>query len=248
MRNPRDLDLSLALDLADLADSISMGRLGAGDLGTRTKEDRTIVSDADREIEEAIRGRIAQSRPGDAVLGEEFGESGGGDRRWILDPIDATENYVRGIPVFATLIALEEGGSLSVGVVSAPALGRRWWASRGGGATADGRSIRVSSVDRLEEAQLSYSGLRPEILPVARAVRRTRAFGDFWSHMLVAEGAVDVGLDPVASPWDLAAAQIIVEEAGGRLTDLGGSPGFRGGSGISTNGFLHPQVLELLAG
>ena len=174
--------------------------------------------------------------------------------RWILDPIDGTKNYLRGIPVWATLIALERDGRVELGVVSAPALHRRWWAARGEGAFVNGRRIHVSQVAELSDAVLSYAsltsweehGLGEQILSLARGCWRTRAFGDFWSHMLVAEGAVDVAVEPEVSLWDLAALQVIVEEAGGRFTDLGGTPTAAGGSSVSTNGLLHDRVLSTL--
>lgn len=247
-------DLALALQLADLADGITRAAFRSRDLVVSTKPDLTPVTDADRKVEEVLRASLAQARPDDAVLGEEFGTSGpaGARRRWIIDPIDGTKNFVRGIPVWATLIALhdEEGKGL-VGVASAPVLGRRWWAARGEGAFADGEPIHVSSVGRLEDAQVSYSSISgwttPEpLLALAGRVWRTRAFGDFWSHLLVAEGAADVGLDPVVSLWDLAALQVIVEEAGGRFTDLAGEARPDGGSAVTTNGLLHDEVLGIL--
>jgi histidinol-phosphatase len=197
-------DLALALELADLADAITLERFRAADLEVHTKPDLTPVTEADRAVEQALRKRIAEERPGHGVVGEEFGTREGGDARWILDPIDGTKNYVRGIPVFATLIAVERGGALQVGVVSAPALRRRWWASRGEGAFADGRPIRVSRVAGLADAVLSHGtlgawdehGLGDRFLALARSCWRTRGFGDFWSHMLVAEGAVDVAAEP----------------------------------------------------
>jgi histidinol-phosphatase len=248
-------DLALALQLADTADAITRGAFGSQDLQVSTKPDLTPVTDADRKVEEVLRARLAEVRPADAVLGEEFGASGpAGARRWIIDPIDGTKNFVRGIPVWATLIALhdEEGKGL-VGVASAPVLGRRWWAARGEGAFADGQAIRVSAVGRLEDAQVSYSSITgwptpAPLLALAARVWRTRAFGDFWSHLLVAEGAADVGLDPLVTLWDLAALQVIVEEAGGRFTDLSGAARADGGSAVTTNGLLHDEVLAVLAG
>jgi histidinol-phosphatase len=188
------------------------------------------------------------------VVGEEFGDAGSGSRRWYLDPIDGTRNFVRGIPVFATLIALEVEGLMRVGVVSAPALGRRWWAVRGGGAHASGRRVAVSRVGSLEQAQLAYDsvpgfavrGLEERFLDLARRCGRSRGFGDFWSHVLVAEGCVEVAVEPEVSPWDLAPLLLIVEEAGGRFTDLEGRARVDGGSAVATNGLLHEQVLEAL--
>jgi histidinol-phosphatase len=213
------------------------------------------VSEADRAAEEMVRAQIERARPGDAVLGEELGTRGSGARRWIVDPIDGTKNYVRGVPVWATLLALEEDGELVVGVVSAPALGHTWWAARGEGAYRDGERIHVSGVGALEDAHLCYSdythwdehaGLRAEFDALTRAVWRTRGFGDFWSYMLVAEGAADVAAEPVVALWDLAALLPIVEEAGGRFTDLSGARTADGGSALGTNGLLHDEVLHRL--
>jgi histidinol-phosphatase len=219
-----------------------------------TKPDLTPVSEADHAAEQLIRERIAAARPGDAFLGEEFGTEGDSNRRWIIDPIDGTKNYVRGIPVWATLLALEEDGEMRVGVVSAPALGHTWWAVRGEGAFADGRSIGVSKVHALEDAQLCYSdfkwweefGLQAEFEALAHRVWRTRGFGDFWSHILVAEGAADVAAEPVVALWDLAPLLVIVEEAGGSFTDLDGNHTAEGGNAVSTNGLLHEAVLAAL--
>ncbi|HVF05717.1 MAG TPA: histidinol-phosphatase [Frankiaceae bacterium] len=245
-------DLALALELADLADAITMPRFLASDLVVSTKPDLTPVSEADTAVERALRERVAAARPGDAVVGEEYGTTGTGPRRWIVDPIDGTKNYVRGVPVWATLIALQEDGVTTVGVVSAPALGRRWWAARGQGAFADGRRLAVSDVSDLADAHLSYSSLGGweeagrDLPGLARRCWRTRAFGDFWSYMLVAEGAVDVAAEPEVSLWDLAALQVVVEEAGGRFTDLSGVARPDGGSALATNGLLHDAALALL--
>ena len=248
-------DLALALELADLADSITLPRFQAPDLAWETKADLTPVSEADRAAELAIRDHLGRSRPGDAVVGEEFGADGTAERRWVLDPIDGTKNYVRGVPAYASLIALMEGETVVVGVVSAPALRRRWWARRGDGAYADGRRIRVSPVDSLAGAFFSYSSLAgwektghlDRFLDLTRTVGRTRAFGDFWSHMLVAEGGVDIAAEPEVSLWDLAALQVVVEEAGGRFTDLSGVARPDGGSALSSNGHLHDVVLTYLS-
>ncbi|RDI75667.1 Archaeal fructose-16-bisphosphatase and related enzymes of inositol monophosphatase family [Gaiella occulta] len=239
-------DLTLALELADTADGISLGRFRARDLVVETKPDLTPVTEADRAVEEAIRTRLASERPGDGMLGEEFGVSGGGGRRWIVDPIDGTRNYSRGIPVWATLIALEEDGALRLGVVSAPALGRRWWAERGQGAFADGDPIHVSAVARVEDAVLSFAlEQRPPAL--AQRCWHPRAYGDFWAHMLVAEGAVDGAIDAVGvTIWDLAAIQPIVEEAGGRFSDREGVARADGGTAVSSNGLLHRALLEAI--
>jgi histidinol-phosphatase len=257
-----DDDLALALTLADLADEITLGRFRADDLVVETKPDLTPVSEADRLVERRMRERLADARPGDAVVGEEYGVSAGaGTRRWIVDPIDGTKNYVRGIPVWGSLIALEADGVVRVGVVSAPALHRRWWAARGAGAFLDDglpgspRRLRVSAVSELADAQLSFSGPSAyrevdrldALLALERRCWRSRGFGDFLSYMLVAEGALEVGLDPEASLWDLAAMQIVVEEAGGRFSDWSGAARADGGSGLATNGLIHDEVLAVLA-
>jgi histidinol-phosphatase len=247
-------DLAFALQLADLADAITVERFQADDLVVETKPDLTPVTEADRAVERALRKRIGEERPGHGVVGEEFGADQAGGVRWILDPIDGTKNYLRGIPVWATLIALEREGRVEVGVVSAPALHRRWWAARGHGAFADGRPIHVSRIAELSDAVLSHAsftsweehGLGEQFLTLVRSCWRTRGFGDFWSHMLVAEGVVDLAVEPEVALWDLAALQVIVEEAGGRFTDLGGTPTPAGGSVVTTNGRLHDQVLTTL--
>jgi len=208
-----DDDLAFALSLADDADTIAMARFRAADLHVETKPDLTPVSEADRLVESTLRGRIAHERPGEAILGEE--EGGEDTSGWILDPIDGTRNYTRGIPVWATLIAYAE----RIAVVSAPALGRRWWAERGSGAFADGERIHVSRVGRLEDATILYGLERP---PPARAYDawHVRGFGDFWAHMLVAEGAADAAFDASGLKiWDWAPMKILVEEAGGRYED-----------------------------
>ena len=253
-------DLQLALRLADRADRLTAVAFRRADLQVETKADRTPVSEADRAVEADIRDVLAAERPGDRVVGEEFGDTGSGPRRWIIDPIDGTKNFVRRIPVWATLLALEVDGQVTVGVVSAPALGRRWWAGRGEGAWAadlpsgePGR-IEVSKVAGLDHAHLSgnalssWEGGPQPYVELARRCYADRNFGDFWSHMLVAEGACDIGLDPIASLWDLAALQVIVEEAGGRFTDFAGQARPDGGSALSTNGLLHGAALSVLAG
>jgi histidinol-phosphatase len=248
-------DLALALELADAADDLTLSRFRALDLDVAAKPDLTPVSDADLAVETALREVLLQARPDDAVLGEEHGTTGTGPRQWVLDPIDGTKNFVRGVPVWATLIALQIDGQVDVGVVSAPALGRRWWAARGLGAFADGEPIRVSQVARLADASLSYSSLSgweaqarlPGLLELSRRCWRTRAYGDFWSHVLVAEGAVDASFEPEVSLWDLAPLQVIVEEAGGTFTDLSGRARPDGGSAVCSNGLLHEEVLAGLA-
>jgi histidinol-phosphatase len=254
-----DEDLRFAHVLADNADDIATRRFRALDLRVESKPDLTPVTDADHAVEDSLRNVLRRSRPRDAVLGEEGGRTGTGPRCWVIDPIDATKNYVRGVPVWATLIGLMDGDEVVVGVVSAPALGRRWWAAAGGGAWT-GRSLtkatrcQVSAVTKLSDASFSYSSLGgweeqgrlPGFLELTRSVWRTRAYGDFWSHMLVAEGAVDVSAEPEVSLWDLAALQVIITEAGGRFTDLSGRATPDGGSVVCTNGTLHDEVLDLL--
>jgi histidinol-phosphatase len=248
-------DLALALRLADVADALTLDRFRAQDLRVEAKPDLTPVSDADLAVEEALRALLATERPTDAVLGEEHGVTGTGPRQWVIDPIDGTKNFVRGAPVWATLIALLVDSRVEVGVVSAPALGRRWWAARGQGAFADGAPISVSKVGSLSDAFLSYSSLTgweelgrlDRVLQLSRDCWRTRAFGDFWSHVLVAEGSVDASFEPEVSLWDLAALQVIVEEAGGRFSSLAGEARPDGGSVVCSNGLLHDTVLAALA-
>jgi histidinol-phosphatase len=252
-------ELALAIALADRADAITFPRFRAEDLDVETKDDATPVSEADRAAEQAIREHLERLRPGDAVLGEEYGDDGGSERRWIVDPIDGTKNYVGGVPVWATLVAFAEAEEVVVGVASAPALGRRWWASRDGGAWVhdrvndETRRLRVSDVAELSDAEVGLAGgledwpRREALLAVADRVRRSRMFGDFWQYMLVAEGALEAAVDPAAALWDLAAVQIIVEEAGGRFTDLGGRRTADGGHALATNGHLHDSLLKLLA-
>jgi len=255
-----DGDLGFAHVLADAADDITMRRFRSLDLRVEAKPDLTPVSDADLAVEESLRNVVGRARPRDAMLGEEFGRTGSSQRCWVIDPIDGTKNYVRGVPVWATLIGLMDADEVIVGVVSAPALGRRWWAARDGGAWT-GKSMtkaspcRVSQVSNLPDASLSYSDLETweqdgrlnEFLGLSRKVWRTRAYGDFWSHMLVAEGAVDISAETGVSLWDLAALEVIVQEAGGAFTDLAGVARPDGGSAVCTNGVLHAEVLNLLA-
>jgi histidinol-phosphatase len=242
-----DPDLALALSLADAADEISSSRYRATDLVVETKPDLTPVTEADRAIEKLVQNRLAAERPQDGILGEEFGEFGDSRRRWIVDPIDGTRNFSRGVPVWATLIALEDSGRIRLGVVSAPALGHRWWAIREHGAYANGRPIRVSAVDRLEDAALSLA-VEDGVLPLATRCWHPRGYGDFWSHMLVAEGAIDGAVDAVGvAVWDVAAIQVIVEEAGGRFTDRTGAVRIDGLGAVSSNGHLHDVLLAGLA-
>jgi histidinol-phosphatase len=256
-----DDDLRFAHVLADAADDITIRRFRALDLQVETKPDLTPVTDADRAVEEQLRSVLRRARPRDAVHGEELGKTGYSPRCWVVDPIDGTKNFVRGVPVWATLIALTMGDVPLAGVVSAPALARRWWAARDGGAWT-GRSLtratrcQVSGVRQLKDASFSYSSLHgwedagalDGFLDLSQSVWRTRAYGDFWSHVLVAEGAVDLAAEPAVSVWDMAAIQVIVEEAGGRFTDLTGAARPDGGSAVSTNGHLHDEVLRLLSG
>ncbi|OIV37209.1 histidinol-phosphatase [Mangrovactinospora gilvigrisea] len=259
-------DLRLAHVLADAADDLTLDRFKALDLKVETKPDMTPVSDADKAAEELIRGSLARSRPRDAVVGEEFGTTGTGPRRWVIDPIDGTKNYVRGVPVWATLIALldrDENGTERpvVGLVSAPALNRRWWASIGSGAftgrslTKAGR-IAVSGVGALADASLGYSDI-PEwedagrleaMLELQRTVWRCRGYGDFWPYMMIAEGALDICAEPELNLWDMAPLAVIVEEAGGRFTGLDGVPGVTSGSAAASNGHLHEDLLRYLGG
>lgn len=257
MTSVRD-DIDFALQLADAADTQTLDRFGALDLRVETKPDLTPVTDADRSVEEMVRGTLSSQRPGDVVLGEEFGGTAVfAGRQWVVDPIDGTKNFVRGVPVWATLIALLDDGVPVVGVVSAPALQRRWWAGHGEGAfTSFGgqtRRISVSGVDDLASASLSYSdlttgwdGLRPRFLELTDAVWRVRGYGDFWSYCLVAEGSVDIAVEPEVKLWDLAALDILVREAGGTFTNVAGQAGPHGGSAVATNGLLHDAVLARL--
>jgi histidinol-phosphatase len=239
-------DLELALQLADAADAISVMRFRSG-LAFETKPDLTPVTEADRAVEARLREILAEARPNDAFLGEEHGVTGTGARRWIVDPIDGTRNYARGVPVWATLLALEDSGAVRLGVASAPALGRRWWAFRGTGAFANGDPIGVSSVERVEDAVLSFA-YENELPDVARRAWHARGFGDFWAHMLVAEGAVDGAVDATGvNEWDLAAVQVIVEEAGGRFSDFTGVARIDGGGAITSNGLLHDELLGSIA-
>jgi histidinol-phosphatase len=255
-----DDDLMLALMLADRADLRTKARFGALDLRIDTKPDLTPVTDADQAVEADLREVLGRDRTDDSVLGEEFGGTTTfSGRQWVIDPIDGTKNFVRGVPVWATLIALLDDGVPSVGVVSAPAMQRRWWAARGQGAfaavgDAQPRRLTVSSVAELGSASLSFSslsgwaqrGLRERFVELTDAAWRVRAYGDFLSYCLVAEGAVDIAAEPEVSLWDLAALDVLVGEAGGRFTALDGTAGPHGGSAVATNGLLQEQVLSRL--
>lgn len=250
-----DDDLRLAHVIADQVDAHTMERFGAVDLRVETKPDLSPVTDADRAAEEIVRNQLARTRPRDAIVGEEFGSTGHGARKWVIDPIDGTKNFVRGVPVWATLIALVDGEDVVAGVVSAPALGRRWWAALGSGAwtgrsMSAARRLEVSRVSALEDASFSYSSLTgwrdigqlDGMLELSDTVWRTRAYGDFWSYMLVAEGAVDAAAEPELALHDMAALTIIVTEAGGRFTSLEGKDGPWGPGAIASNGALHDAV------
>jgi histidinol-phosphatase len=248
-----------AVDVLDETDAIALAHL-AGGLSVRAKADASLVTQADTEVEERLRARISEAFPHHGVVGEEYGtEAGDGETRWIIDPIDGTHNLVRGIPVFATLLAVERAGLLEAAAVSAPALGRRWHAERGGGASVRDllgeRQIRVSGVDRIEAAQVVWSGLRAmdvaghgdALRRLARRAWRDRGFGDFWGYMLVAEGAAEAMLEVGPTVWDLAAPALIVAEAGGRLTDFSGTDSYQGPEALATNGALHAAMVGHLA-
>jgi histidinol-phosphatase len=253
-------DLGLAHVLADTADQIGFNRFRSADLAVSTKPDMTEVSDADTAIEQALRATLSRTRSRDGVFGEEFGDvEGSSGRRWVIDPIDATRNFVRGVPVWATLIALFDKGEPVVGVVSAPALHRRWWAMKGAGAFTgrdqrSGKRIRVSQVSKLGDASVSISSItgwtkvdrQGAMLGLLHEAWRERGFGDFYSYVLLAEGCVDIAAEPEVALWDLAPLALIVEEAGGTFTDLRGRRGPDGGSAVATNGLLHDQALERL--
>ncbi|GAB3814213.1 histidinol-phosphatase [Tessaracoccus terricola] len=252
-------DVRLMHVMADDADSLSMSRFKAQDLRFDQKPDNTPVTEADTAVEEAIRRTLSRTRPRDAVHGEEFADTGDSSRRWIIDPIDGTKNYLRGLPVWATLIGLEDEGEIVAGLVSAPALQRRWWASAGGGAFTgksimNAKDISVSRVGALEDSSLSFSELSEWVdsgrgqgfVDLMRQVWRTRAYGDFWSYMLVAEGAVDIACEPELELYDMAALDIIVREAGGSFTNLDGRTGPWGPGALATNGRLHEAVMGVL--
>ena len=252
-------DLDLALNIADYVDGVTMADFGRASLRVETKADESPVTEVDRTAEETVRGLLEHYRPQDAIHGEEYGTKGGGPRQWVIDPVDGTRNYIRGIPVWATLIALMDEGEPVMGVVSAPALGRRWFASKGEGAwkgrrIKDATRIQVSHRNALSDATMSYSsligweklGLLPQFLDLTKVLWRTRAFGDFWSYMMVAEGIVEIAAEPDLQIYDMAALVTIVEEAGGRFTSLDGTPGPFGRNALATNGLLHSAVLAAL--
>jgi histidinol-phosphatase len=246
-----DAELAFAHALADAADAVTLARFRSLDLAVETKPDRTPVTEADRAAERAIRDLVAAGRPGVGVFGEEFGDDGGADDRWIVDPIDGTMNYLRGLPVWATLLALERGGRVEVGLVSAPALSRRWWAVRGRGAFADGRRCAVSGVARIEDCVASTTSPRDMPSGWEALVRRAwavRGLSDFWQYCLVAEGSLDVAADPVVAVWDYAAVRLIVEEAGGSCSTFAGHEPAADRSFLATNTVLHEQVVALLGG
>ena len=244
----RSADLRFAQSLADVADVITLGRFRAADLLVDTKPDLTPVSEADRAAEEAVRAAVSASGRGEGVLGEEFGDDGG-DARWIVDPIDGTTSYVRGVPVWATLLALEREGVVEVALVSAPALARRWWAVRGEGAYAAGSRCRVSAIARIEDCAVSTTSARrmPEgWRTIVQRAWSNRGLGDFWQYCLLAEGALDVATDSSVMVWDYAPVQLLVEEAGGRCTTFAGNPPSHGQSLVATNGLLHSEAVALL--
>lgn len=252
-----DEDLALALELADAADFISLPRFRALDLRVEAKPDLSPVTDADKSVEQKLIALLATQRPDDAIVGEEFGSSGQSSRKWIIDPIDGTANFVRGVPVWATLIALSIDGKPTVSVVSAPAMGARWWAAPGTGAftktiIGETRKLAVSKVSKLEDSSVSYNNLQlwqksefmPQLLKLSEAVWRTRAYGDFWSYMLLAEGALDVVAEHDLKIYDIAALVPIIEQAGGSISDLQGPLTERSSSVLATNSLLHSKLQE----
>jgi histidinol-phosphatase len=250
-------ELAFAGGVADRAAEIGMGLFLGDALEIRRKADMTVVTQADTSIEAMVREQVAAAFPDDRVLGEEEGGEAAGDGRvWIVDPIDATANYARGIPVWATLIALQVDGILVLGLVNAPALSERYEAVRGGGASMNGRPIRVSEIDDVERAQVFHAGMKrwlrdedmpgPSVLDLLGEASRTRGFGDFWGHTLVARGAGEAMIEPEVNLWDYAAFEVVVEEAGGRVTQLDGSPTRDGGSVLSSNGALHDELVARL--
>jgi len=252
---PYDQELAAMQGWLDATDKIAIDHFRV-DVPYKSKDDGTPVTEADVAIEEVLRKAIEETYPEDAVVGEEGGAAGDpkSDRRWIIDPIDGTKNFRRGIPIFATLIALEEKGSIVAGVVSAPAINNRWFARKGGGAFRDGTKISVSKVKEIALAEISsggvgtiaQTGLEEKFAALCQQAARHRGFGDFWGHCLVAQGSMDVMLDPEVAVWDLAALKIIVEEAGGKMTSAKGEDRIDGGSALTTNGNLHDEVVRAL--
>ncbi|MDQ3738299.1 MAG: histidinol phosphatase [Actinomycetota bacterium] len=252
-------ELTFAASLADLADSITSAAFERGQIAVEHKADATEVTNVDRECERALVQRILSERPAHSVFGEEHGHQGTDDATftWMIDPIDGTSGFVRGLPVWGTLLALLHGDDVVVAMVSAPVLGRRWWATRSGGAFADGRPCQVSTIDALSDAQVSVTvnagwhdlGLTGALNGIQLDARRSRGFGDFWQHVLVAEGSLDVAIDAVGvAPYDLAGVRLVVEEAGGVFTDRLGVPSHDLGTAVSSNGLLHPEIIERLRG
>lgn len=252
-------DLRLAHIIADAVDRLTLTRFQAQNFTVETKPDLTPVTEVDREAEQLIRSQLSRVRTRDSVLGEEFGSTGSSPRQWVIDPIDGTKNFVRGVPVWATLIALLDQGKPVVGVVSAPALQRRWWAAEGIGAytgrsLSSAKRIQVSQVSDLKDASLSYSSLsgwkelgkREDFISFTDEIWRTRAYGDFWSYCMVAEGTVDCAAEPELALYDMAALVPIVQEAGGRFTSLAGEDGPFGGNAVASNGLLHDDILQRL--
>ncbi|MDR0504413.1 MAG: histidinol-phosphatase [Bifidobacteriaceae bacterium] len=258
---PYRADILLAHELANWADEITTDRFWSPDLEVHTKADMTPVTDADQRVEQLLCNKLAKTRPSDAIVGEEFGAHGSANRTWVIDPIDGTKNFLRGVPVWATLIGLIEDGQPVLGMVSAPAIGRRWWAARGFGAYigrsfTTGQPIHVSDISELADASFSCSSLGgwdkadrlDQYVALSRAVWRTRGYGDFWSYMMVAEGSVDIAAEPELAFHDMAAVAAIVIEAGGRFTDTSGQvDGPFGKDALATNGILHDQALGFLA-
>jgi histidinol-phosphatase len=252
---PADPWLPFLHEIADEADRIALSHFRSADLRVSTKSNSSPVTAADLSIEESARALLRRKHPELGVLGEEHGEAeGSSGLRLIIDPIDSTKNFIRGIPVFATLLAIEESGEITAGVVSSPALRTRWHAARGQGAFRDDRRLRVSAVPTLEASQLFHGGLKDDTgailskrwADVFRRAGRTRGFGDFYQHVLVAEGAGEMAFDPSLAPWDMAPLVVLVEEAGGRVSSVEGDRSIYGGTLISSNGLVHEEVLRLL--
>ncbi len=248
--------LGFLLTLADLAEPIATRWFRCDDLDVALKSDQSPVTVADLEIERVVRTAAVTAYPGLGLIGEEYGSTAAHQANLVIDPIDGTANFARGIPIFATLLAMEVDAQIVAGVVAAPALGTRWYAARGHGAWRSGRRIRVSTVGEIAAAQVFHGGMAgaertgelPGLLPLLRASKRQRGFGDFYQHVLVAEGAGEIAIDVGLSPWDIAALVVLTEEAGGRATSLGGDRNIRGGSLLTTNGRLHESARSMLLG